>query len=53
MTRFKLNGYLEGYQPNDVCLIYGNDDKCFGVDDSASRIEKTLSGLNARTRRNY
>lgn len=47
-TRFKLNGYLEDYQANGVCLIYGNDNKCFQVDDSSSQIVNTLSRFNTR-----
>ena len=35
-TRFKLNGYLEDYRANGVCLIYGDDNKYFQVTDSSS-----------------
>ena len=47
-TRFKLNGYLEDYTPNGVCLVYGNDDKCFQVEDSYSQIVRNLDSFNTK-----
>jgi hypothetical protein len=47
-TRFKLNGYLEDYRANGVCLIHGDDNKCFQVTDSSSQIERTLNSFNTQ-----
>jgi hypothetical protein len=47
-TRFKLNGYLEDYRANGVCLIHGDDNKCFQVTDSSSQIVRTLNSFNTQ-----
>ena len=54
-AEFKLNGYVTGTKPHEVCLVYGNrnsDNKCFEVYDSNNTIKKIIAMFNKRDKEN-
>jgi len=54
-AEFKLNGYVTGTKPHEVCLVYGNrnsDNKCFEVYDSNNTIKQTIAKFNKRDKEN-